>query len=89
MGQTTTIAGTAGRKGPTDDPDVLRLRRRLMRSAIAILLTSQGVPLFHMGDEVAHTKQGNNNTYGHDNELTGSTGTLAKRVSISNASFNI
>ncbi len=58
-----------GEEGPSENVQVNTLRYRLMRSAVAILLTSQGVPMFHMGDEIAHTKRGNNNTYGHDNEL--------------------
>ena len=58
-----------GIEGPTDDVEINRLRQRLMRSALVMLMVSQGVPLFHMGDEVAFSKQGNNNTYGHDNEL--------------------
>ena len=58
-----------GHEGPTDNPAINRLRRRLMKNSIAILLVSQGVPMLLMGDEVAHTKQGNNNTYCQDNEL--------------------
>jgi glycogen operon protein len=57
-------------EGPTDDPEIKQLRRRMMKNAIAILLVSQGVPMILMGDEVAHTKQGNNNTYCQDNELS-------------------
>ena len=58
-----------GHEGPTDDPAINTLRRRLMRNAIAMLMVSQGVPMLLMGDEMAHTKQGNNNTYAQDNEL--------------------
>lgn len=58
-----------GAEGPTTDAAILTLRRRMMKNAIAILMVSQGVPLLLMGDEVAHTKQGNNNTYCHDNDL--------------------
>ena len=59
-----------GHEGPTDDPAILALRGRLMRNAIAILMVCQGVPMIHMGDEMAHTKYGNNNTYAQDNELS-------------------
>jgi len=59
-----------GHEGPTDDPAILALRGRLMRNAIAILMVCQGVPMIHMGDETAHTKYGNNNTYAQDNELS-------------------
>ncbi len=59
-----------GHEGPTADAAINRLRRRMMKNAIAILMTSQGVPMIVMGDEVAHTKLGNNNTYCQDNELS-------------------
>jgi glycogen operon protein len=35
-----------------------------------MLMVSQGVPMICMGDEIGHTKQGNNNTYAQDNELS-------------------
>jgi isoamylase len=59
-----------GHEGPTDDADILALRRRQMKNGIALLLVSQGVPMLCMGDEIAHSKQGNNNTYAQDNELS-------------------
>lgn len=59
-----------GHEGPTDDPAILALRQRLMRSAIAILMVCQGVPMILMGDEMARSKGGNNNTYAQDNELS-------------------
>jgi isoamylase len=59
-----------GVEGETDDVGVNALRLRQMKNAIALLMVSQGVPMILMGDEVAHSKQGNNNTYCHDNELS-------------------
>ncbi|MDX1993030.1 MAG: glycogen debranching protein GlgX [bacterium] len=58
-----------GIEGPTDDPEINALRRRLMMNAVALLMVSRGVPMLLMGDEIAHTKHGNNNTYCQDNEL--------------------
>jgi len=58
-----------GVEGLTDDPEINELRRRLVKNAIALLMVSQGVPMILMGDEMGRTKQGNNNTYCHDNEL--------------------
>ena len=58
-----------GWEGPTDDPGVNALRMRQMKNAMTLLLVSQGVPMILMGDEMARTQQGNNNTYCHDNEL--------------------
>jgi isoamylase len=58
-----------GWEGPTDDPGINALRKRQMKNAVAILMVSQGIPMILMGDEVARTQHGNNNTYCHDNEL--------------------
>jgi glycogen operon protein len=58
-----------GREGETDDPDVNALRARQLKNAWALLMVSHGVPMVLMGDEMARTQQGNNNTYCHDNEL--------------------
>ena len=58
-----------GVEGATDDPDINELRHRQIKNVTAILLTSQGVPMIQMGDEVGRTQNGNNNTYCHDNEL--------------------
>ncbi|WP_372404660.1 glycogen debranching protein GlgX [Streptomyces luteireticuli] len=65
-----------GVEGPTEDPDILRLRMRQMKNAMAILLTSQGVPMLLAGDELARTQHGNNNTYCQDNELSWTDWTL-------------
>jgi isoamylase len=58
-----------GWEGETDDPAINALRQRQIRNAVAMLMVSQGVPMILMGDEIGHTKQGNNNTYCHDNAL--------------------
>lgn len=68
-GQNDNYSWNCGWEGPTDNPEINILRRRMVKNAIAILMVSQGVPMILMGDEVGHTKGGNNNTYGHDNEL--------------------
>ena len=41
-----------------------------MRTFLATLLFSQGVPMISHGDELGRTQQGNNNAYAQDNELT-------------------
>jgi glycogen operon protein len=58
-----------GWEGPSTDPAVNSLRLRQMKNAAAMLLISQGVPMILMGDEVARTQKGNNNTYCQDNDL--------------------
>ncbi|PRX97096.1 glycogen debranching protein GlgX [Allonocardiopsis opalescens] len=55
-----------GWEGPTDDPEVLRLRNRQSRNALLLLLTSRGVPMLLSGDEVGRTQDGNNNAYCQD-----------------------
>ena len=59
-----------GVEGPTDDPDVMALRRRQQRNFLATLLLSQGVPMLLGGDELGRTQQGNNNPYSQDNEIS-------------------
>lgn len=59
-----------GVEGPTDDPDVLRVRARQQRNFLATMLLSQGVPMISHGDELGRTQNGNNNGYAQDNELT-------------------
>jgi glycogen operon protein len=59
-----------GAEGNTEDAGIVRLRERQKRNLLATLMFSEGVPMIHGGDELSHTKNGNNNTYCHDNDLT-------------------
>ncbi len=59
-----------GAEGDTDDPEVLKLRFRMIRNACAVLLCSRGTPMFLAGDEFANTQFGNNNGYCQDNEIS-------------------
>jgi glycogen operon protein len=59
-----------GQEGPSNDPEVVRCRERRKRSLMATLLLSQGVPMLLGGDELSHTRRGNNNPYCQDNEIT-------------------
>lgn len=56
-------------EGPTTNPEIEALRERQIKNAFAILLTSQGVPMLYMGDEMRRTQHGNNNAYCHDTEM--------------------
>ncbi len=56
-----------GAEGDTDNPDVLALRKRMIRNAFAILMCSRGIPMFLAGDEFCNTQFGNNNAYCQDN----------------------
>ncbi|MCU0663323.1 MAG: glycogen debranching protein GlgX [Myxococcota bacterium] len=59
-----------GVEGETDDAEILALRRRIAKNALAILLLSQGTPMLLGGDEMLRTQRGNNNAYCQDNELS-------------------
>ena len=54
-------------EGETDDPEVLTLRKRMIRNAFGLLMCSRGIPMFLAGDEFCNTQFGNNNAYCQDN----------------------
>ncbi|HEY1170257.1 MAG TPA: glycogen debranching protein GlgX [Verrucomicrobiae bacterium] len=62
-------AWNCGAEGPTDDPEINRLRRRQRRNLLATMFLSQGVPMLTAGDEYGRSQQGNNNAYCQDNEI--------------------
>lgn len=59
-----------GVEGETDDPQILALRKRLVKNACAVLMCSRGTPMFLAGDEFCNTQFGNNNPYCQDNEIS-------------------
>jgi glycogen operon protein len=59
-----------GAEGPTDDPEVLALRKRQQRNFLATLFLSQGIPMLLGGDEIGRTQGGNNNAYCQDSEIS-------------------
>jgi glycogen operon protein len=69
-GHNDNISRNWGVEGETDDPAVIEMRYRLMRTFFATLAFSQGVPMLSHGDELGRTQRGNNNAYAQDNELT-------------------
>jgi glycogen operon protein len=69
-GHNDNISRNWGAEGETDDPAIVETRYRLMRTFLATLAFSQGVPMLAHGDEIARTQRGNNNAYAQDNELT-------------------
>jgi glycogen debranching enzyme GlgX len=58
-----------GAEGPSDDSDILELRRRQQRNMLATLMLSQGVPMLLAGDEMGNSQRGNNNVYCQDNRM--------------------
>ncbi len=59
-----------GAEGPTDDPEVIALRRRQQRNFLTTLLLSQGTPMVLGGDEVGRSQGGNNNAWCQDTEIS-------------------
>ncbi len=59
-----------GHEGPTEDENILYLRKKQKRNFLSTLLLSQGVPMILGGDESGRTQQGNNNAYCQDNEIS-------------------
>ena len=57
-----------GVEGPTEDPDIDRLRTRQVKNFFTVTMLSAGMPMMLMGDEVRRTQGGNNNAYCQDNE---------------------
>ncbi len=59
-----------GAEGPTDNPEILRLRAAKKRAMLTTLFLSHGTPMLLAGDEFGRTQQGNNNAYCQDNEIS-------------------
>jgi isoamylase len=59
-----------GAEGPTDDGEILSLRRRQQRNFLTTLLLSQGTPMLLGGDELGRTQHGNNNAWCQDSEIS-------------------
>lgn len=58
-----------GVEGHSTNKKIVLLRERQIRNFILALMVSQGTPMVLMGDEYAHSRHGNNNTWCQDNEL--------------------
>jgi isoamylase len=69
-GSSENYSWNCGVEGPTEDPEIERLRARQIRNALTLNLLSVGTPLLLMGDEVRRTQRGNNNAYCQNNELS-------------------
>lgn len=59
-----------GFEGETVNENVLNMRKKMKKNAIAVLLASQGTPMILAGDEFGNTQYGNNNPYCQDNEIS-------------------
>ncbi len=59
-----------GWEGDPAPADVTALRKRQAKNFAALLLLSNGTPMFCAGDEFLRTQGGNNNPYNQDNEVS-------------------
>jgi glycogen operon protein len=64
------LSWNCGVEGPSDDAQVMALRRRLQRALLATVMLAQGTPMLAAGDELGHSQGGNNNPYCQDNATT-------------------
>ncbi|CAB4297697.1 unnamed protein product [Prunus armeniaca] len=65
-GSNDNLSWNCGYEGETDDSTVKAIRSRQMKNFHLALMISQGTPMMLMGDEYGHSRNGNNNSYGHD-----------------------
>lgn len=69
-GSNDNLSWNCGVEGETDDEEINRLRRRMVKNACAVLMCSRGIPMFLAGDEFGNTQFGNNNPYCQDNIIS-------------------
>ncbi|WP_026886059.1 glycogen debranching protein GlgX [Clostridium beijerinckii] len=69
-GENNNNSWNCGTEGETDNENIINLRRKLIKNACAVLLSSQGAPMLLSGDEFGNTQFGNNNPYCQDNEIS-------------------
>lgn len=59
-----------GVEGASRKRDVMRLRMKQMKNALALVMLSQGTPMICAGDEMLNSQDGNTNPYCIDSEQT-------------------
>jgi glycogen operon protein len=64
------LSWNCGYEGLTDQPGIIRLRRRQTKNFATILMVAHGVPMILAGDEFGRTQQGNSNAYCQDNPVS-------------------
>lgn len=69
-GSDANYSDNCGVEGPSDDPAVERMRKRLIKNLLLTLFISRGIPMLLGGDEFRRTQRGNNNAYCQDNEVS-------------------
>lgn len=69
-GSNNNLSFNHGVEGHTEDKEVLMLRKKQVKNALATLFLSQGTPMMLGGDEIGRTQHGNNNAYCQNNEIS-------------------
>lgn len=69
-GTDSNLSWNCGSEGPTNDPEIERLRKRQIKNFFTLTLLAIGTPMLLMGDEVRRSQAGNNNGYCQDNETS-------------------
>lgn len=69
-GSNDNLSWNCGVEGETDNEEINRLRRRMVKNACSVLMCSRGIPMFLAGDEFGNTQFGNNNPYCQDNIIS-------------------
>jgi len=69
-GSNMNFSWNCGFEGDTKKMQVLNLRKRMYLNAVFLLMISKGAPCICSGDEILQSKNGNNNTYCQDNEIS-------------------
>jgi len=65
------LSWNCGHEGDEHVPSaVMQLRQQQIKNFCALLMLSNGTPMFVAGDEFMNTQRGNNNPYNQDNEIT-------------------
>ena len=64
------LSANFGTEGETRDPEIRKRRKQMQFNLIATLFFSQGVPMLSAGDEMGKSRNGNNNPYCQDNEIS-------------------
>ncbi len=63
------VSWNCGSEGETKDAEVLSLRKRQIKNALAYVFLSQGIPMLCAGDEFGNSQKGNNFAYAMDNPI--------------------
>ena len=69
-GASDNLSWNCGVEGPSDDPEVERLRNRQVKNFLALTMLAARTPMLLMGDEVRRMQRGNNNAYYNNDETT-------------------